>query len=400
MKKLSIRDIDLQGKKVFMRVDFNVPLDAEQNVTDDTRIQAALPSIHYIVEQGAVLVLAAHLGRPKGEKKPEFSLAPAAKVLSSLLGKEVKFLDDCIGGSVKQSIADANAGEVILLENVRFYKGETKNDPVFAKQLAEGCDLVVNDAFGTAHRAHASNVGVTKSLSPAVAGFLMEKELEYFGQVVDDPKRPVVAILGGAKVSGKLQVIENLMQKVDTLLIGGGMMFTFLKAQGLEVGASLVENDLIGTAKEILETAAKSDVELLLPTDCIIADTFAADAESKLVNVNEMPEGWLGLDIGPESIELFTNALKGAKTIVWNGPMGVFEMDAFSKATVDIAKAVAESDAVSIIGGGDTVSAIKKAGVADQVSFVSTGGGASLELLEGKELPGIVALTEKENYND
>ncbi|PIE35477.1 phosphoglycerate kinase [candidate division KSB3 bacterium] len=394
-KKLSIRDIDLQGKKVLMRVDFNVPLDAEQNVTDNTRIQAALPTIRYIVEQGGVLVLAAHLGRPKGEKKPEFSLNPAAKVLSSLLGKDVLFLDDCIGDAVKKSIADAKAGDVILLENVRFYKGETKNDPEFAKQLADGCDIAVNDAFGTAHRAHASNVGVTKFLSPAVAGFLIEKEMEYFGQVIDNPQRPVVAILGGSKVSGKLQVINNLMQKVDKLLIGGGMMFTFLKAQGLEVGASLVEGDLIETAKEILAQAEQSKVELLLPTDCIIADKFAADADSKLVSVKEIPEGWLGLDIGPESVALFSGALKGARTIVWNGPMGVFEMDAFSKGTVDIAKVVAESDAVSIIGGGDTVSAIKKAGVKDQVSFVSTGGGASLELLEGKELPGLTALTDK-----
>ncbi len=394
-KKLSIRDIDLQGKKVLMRVDFNVPLDAEQNVTDNTRIQAALPTIRYIVEQGAVLVLAAHLGRPKGEKKPEFSLNPAAKVLSSLLGKDVLFFDDCIGDAVKKSIADAKAGDVILLENVRFYKGETKNDPEFAKQLADGCDIAVNDAFGTAHRAHASNVGVTKFLSPAVAGFLIEKEMEYFGQVIDNPQRPVVAILGGSKVSGKLQVINNLMQKVDKLLIGGGMMFTFLKAQGLEVGASLVEGDLIETAKEILAQAEQSKVELLLPTDCIIADKFAADADSKLVSVKEIPEGWLGLDIGPESVALFSGALKGARTIVWNGPMGVFEMDAFSKGTVDIAKVVAESDAVSIIGGGDTVSAIKKAGVKEQVSFVSTGGGASLELLEGKELPGLTALTDK-----
>ncbi len=394
-KKLSIRDIDLQGKKVLMRVDFNVPLDAEQNVTDDTRIQAALPTIQYIVEHGAILVLTAHLGRPKGEKKAAYSLAPTAKVLASLLGKEVTFLDDCIGEAVKQNIARAKAGDVILLENVRFYKGETNNDPEFAKQLAEGCDIAVNDAFGTAHRAHASNVGVTEYLSPAVAGFLIEKEMEYFGQVLDNPQHPVVAILGGAKVSGKLQVINNLMKKVDKLLIGGGMMFTFLKAQGLEVGASLVEEDLIETAKEILAQVEQSNVELLLPTDCIVADTFAADAESKLVSVKAMPEGWLGLDIGPESITLFTDALKDAKTVVWNGPMGVFEMEAFSKGTVDIAKAVAESDAVSIIGGGDTVSAIKKAGVKDQVSFVSTGGGASLELLEGKELPGIVALTDK-----
>lgn len=394
-KKLSVRDMALGDKKVLMRVDFNVPLDENQNITEDTRIQAALPTIQYVLEQGATVVLASHLGRPKGERKPEFSLAPVARRLSGLLGKNVKFLDDCIGNEVKEAIKAAQPGDVLLLENVRFHKGETKNEPEFAKQLAEGCDLAVNDAFGTAHRAHASNVGVTQYLSPAVAGFLMEKELEYFGQVLDNPQRPIVAILGGAKVSGKLQVIDNLMKKVDKLLIGGGMMFTFLKAKGLEVGSSLVEDDLIDTAKNVLEQSEKAGVELLLPTDCIIADTFAADAESKLVSVEEMPEGWLGLDIGPESIKLFADALKGAKTVVWNGPMGVFEMEAFSKGTVDIANAVAESDAVSIIGGGDTVSAIKKAGVKDKVSFVSTGGGASLELLEGKDLPGIAALTDK-----
>ncbi|PID55810.1 phosphoglycerate kinase [candidate division KSB3 bacterium] len=395
MKKLSIRDIDLHGKKVLMRVDFNVPLDADRNVTDDTRIQAALPSIQYISEQGAVLVLAAHAGRPKGEKKPEFSLAPAAQVLSSLLGKKVMFLDDCIGDAVKRQIASAQPGDVILLENVRFYKGETANDSEFARQLAEGCDLAVNDAFGTAHRAHASNVGVTAFLSPAAAGFLMEKEIEYFGRVIDEPKRPVVAILGGAKVSGKLQVITNMMQKVDKLLIGGGMTFTFFRAKGLEVGTSLVEEDLIDTAKKILEDAATSNVELLLPTDCVVADKFAADAASKVVSVNEIPEDWMGLDIGPETTALFTKVLNDVKTIVWNGPMGVFEMDAFAHGTMDIARVVAESDAVSIIGGGDTVSAIKKAGVADRVSFISTGGGASLELLEGKALPGIEALTDK-----
>ncbi len=393
-KKLSIRDIELSGKKIFMRVDFNVPLDAEQNITEDTRIQAALPTIRYLLDQGATVVLAAHLGRPKGEKKPEFSLKPAADRLAELLEKPVTFLHDCIGDTVKQAIKDAKAGDVILLENVRFYKGETKNDLDFAKQLADGLDCAVNDAFGTAHRAHASNVGVTEYLSPAVAGLLLEKEIEYFGKVIDEPQRPVVAILGGAKVSGKLQVITNLMKKVDKLLIGGGMMFTFLKAQGLEVGNSLIEDDLIDTAKDILKQAADSGVELLLPTDCVVADKFDAAANTQLVGVDAIPAGWLGLDIGPDSIALFQKALEGAKTVVWNGPMGVFEMDAFSKGTVDVANTVAASDAVSIIGGGDTVSAIKKAGVGDKVSFISTGGGASLELLEGKDLPGIVALTE------
>lgn len=393
-KKLTIRDIELSGKKVLMRVDFNVPLDENQNITEDARIRAALPTIQYAVEQGATVVLAAHLGRPKGEKKPEFSLKPAADRLAELLGKPVSFLDDCIGDAVKQAIKDARAGDVILLENVRFYTGETKNDPEFAKQLAEGLDCAVNDAFGTAHRAHASNVGVTQYLSPAVAGLLLEKEIEYFGKVIDDPQRPVVAILGGAKVSGKLQVITNLMKKVDTLLIGGGMMFTFLKAQGLSIGNSMVEDDLLDTAKDILKQAEEAGVKLLLPTDCIVADTFDAAANSKLVSVNEIPDGWLGLDIGPDSIALFQKALDGAKTVVWNGPMGVFEMDAFSKGTVDLANTVAAADAVSIIGGGDTVSAINKAGVGDKVSFISTGGGASLELLEGKELPGIASLSE------
>jgi phosphoglycerate kinase len=309
----------------------------------------------------------------------------------------VTFLDDCIGESVKDALNAAKSGDVVLLENVRFHKGETKNDPEFAKQLAEGLDCAVNDAFGTAHRAHASNVGVAQYLSPVVAGFLIERELEYFGQVLDYPQRPVVAILGGAKVSGKLQVINNLMKKVDKLLIGGGMMFTFLKAKGLEVGSSLLEEDLIETARDILKQAENEGVALLLPSDCIVADKFAATAATKLVSVEEMPEGWMGLDIGPESIRSFADALKGAKTVLWNGPMGVFEMDTFSKGTVELANVVADSEAISIIGGGDTVSAVKKAGVKDKISFVSTGGGASLELLEGKELPGIAALTNKSN---
>lgn len=388
-KKLSIRDIDLSNKKVLVRVDFNVPLDKKtKQITDDTRIRAAVPTIQYLMQQRAVVVLASHLGRPDGERKPEYSLAPVAKRLPELLGKEIVFLDDCIGESVKNAIKAAKSGDVILLENVRFYAGEEKNDPEFSRQLAEGLDCLVNDAFGTAHRGHASNKGVTKYLSPAVAGLLLEKELEYFGKVIDNPDRPLVAILGGAKVSGKLQVINNLMKKVDTLLIGGGMMFTFLKAKGLEIGSSLVEENLIETAKEILASAQQSGTNLLLPTDCVVADKFEATANTKLVSVEQIPSGWMGLDIGPASIQLFANALKGAKTVVWNGPMGVFEMDAFSKGTVDLAKMIAESGVVSIIGGGDTVAAIEKAGVSEKMSFISTGGGASLELLEGKELPG------------
>ncbi len=395
-KKLSIRDIDLSNKKVLVRVDFNVPLDKKtKQITDDTRIRAAVPTIQYLMQQRAVVVLASHLGRPDGERKPEYSLAPVAKRLPELLGKEVVFLDDCIGESVKNAIKAAKSGDVILLENVRFYAGEEKNDPEFSRQLAEGLDCLVNDAFGTAHRGHASNKGVTKYLSPAVAGLLLEKELEYFGKVIDNPDRPLVAILGGAKVSGKLQVINNLMKKVDTLLIGGGMMFTFLKAKGLEIGSSLVEENLIETAKEILASAQQSGTNLLLPTDCVVADKFEATANTKLVSVEQIPSGWMGLDIGPASIQLFANALKGAKTVVWNGPMGVFEMDAFSKGTVDLAKMIAESGVVSIIGGGDTVAAIEKAGVSEKMSFISTGGGASLELLEGKELPGVAALTDK-----
>ena len=395
-QKLSIQDVNFANKKVLVRVDFNVPLDKKtKNITDDTRIRAAIPTIEYLMKQGATVVLASHLGRPDGERKPEYSLASVAVRLADLLKKEVKFLDDCIGESVKTAIREAKSGDVLLLENVRFYAGEEKNDPEFARQLADGLDCLVNDAFGTAHRGHASNKGVTKYLSPAVAGLLLEKELEYFGKVIDNPERPLVAILGGAKVSGKLQVINNLMKKVDKLLIGGGMMFTFLKAKGLEVGGSLVEDNLLGTAKDILEQAEKTGMSLLLPIDCIVADKFEATANSQLVKVENIPSGWLGLDIGPASIQLFADALKGAKTVVWNGPMGVFEMEAFSKGTVNLASTIAASDAVSIIGGGDTVAAIEKAGVSEKMSFISTGGGASLELLEGKELPGVAALTDK-----
>lgn len=392
-KKLTIRNLDVAGKKVFIRVDFNVPLDKQKNITDDTRIREALPTIKYAVEKGAAVVVASHLGRPKGTRNLEYSMAPVAKRLAELLGKPVTFLDDCIGEKVQAAYKTMKPGDVVLLENLRFYAGEEKNDPEFAKKLAEGLDCVVNDAFGTAHRAHASNVGMTQYLSPSVAGFLMEKEIEYFGKALDNPARPFVAILGGAKVSGKIEVINNLLNKVDKLIIGGGMMFTFLKAQGYEVGKSLVENDLLDTAKAALKKAEERGVKIYLPTDCIVADKMEATTATKLVGVNAIPADWMGLDIGPESIKLFTQALEDAQIIVWNGPMGVFEMEAFSKGTMELAQLVAKSKAVSIIGGGDTVSAIEQAGVKDKVSFVSTGGGASLELLEGKELPGIVALT-------
>lgn len=394
-KKLSIRDIVLFGKKVFIRVDFNVPLDKNRNITEDTRIREAIPTIEYALEQGAAVVLASHLGRPDGMKKPEYSLSPVAKRLAELLGKEVKFLDDCIGEGVKKALQAMKPGEVVLLENLRFYAGEEKNDPDFAKQLAEGIDCVVNDAFGTAHRAHASNVGITQYRSPAVAGLLMQKEIEYFGKVLESPDRPVVAILGGAKVSGKIKVINNLLKKVDKLIIGGGMMFTFLKAQGFEIGTSLVENDKLDIAKSVLKQAVEKGVKLYLPVDCIVADQIEVPTVTKTVSVQAMPKELKGLDIGPESLKLFAQALADAKMIIWNGPMGVFEVEAFSKGTIDLAQIVAQSKAISIIGGGDTVSAIDVAGVKDKMSFVSTGGGASLELLEGKELPGIVALTNK-----
>jgi phosphoglycerate kinase len=395
-KKLSIRDIALAGKKVFIRVDFNVPLDKKTRViTDDTRIREAVPTIKYALAKGAAVVLASHLGRPDGMKKPEYSLAPVAKRLAELLGKSVQFLDDCIGAGVKQAIAAMKPGDVILLENVRFYSGEEANEPEFAKQLAEGMDCTVDDAFGTAHRAHASNVGVTKYLSPAAAGMLMEKEIEYFGKVLENPDRPMIAILGGAKVSGKIKVINNLLKKVDKLIIGGGMMFTFLKAQGYEVGTSLVEEDRLEIAKNVLKDAEAKGVKLYLPVDCVVADQIEAPTTVKLVSIREISKNLKGLDIGPESVKLFKDAISDAKMIIWNGPMGVFEVDAFSKGTLDLARQIAESKAISIIGGGDTVSAIEKAGVKDKMSFVSTGGGASLELLEGKELPGITALTNK-----
>ena len=390
LNKKTLKDIDVKGKKVLVRVDFNVPIQ-DGKVGDDTRIKAALPTIKYLLEEGAALILTSHLGRPKGEADPAFSLAPVAEYLGGLVPVPVKFANDCLGDVAKDAAAALNAGEILLLENTRFHAGEKKNDPAMAKELASYADVFVNDAFGTAHRAHASNVGVAQELT-AVAGFLLEKELQYLGDSIANAKRPFVAIIGGAKVSDKIGVINNLLEKTDKVLIGGGMANTFFKAQGYEMAASLVETDAIDTAKELL---AKSGEKLQLPVDMVIADKFAADAENKVIPVGDVPEGWTVLDVGPETIAAYAESLKTAKTVVWNGPMGVFEFPEFAKGTFGVAEAVAAADAVSIIGGGDSVSAINKAGLQDQVSHISTGGGASLEMLEGKVLPGLDALADK-----
>ena len=390
LNKKTLKDIDVKGKKVLVRVDFNVPIQ-DGKVGDDTRIKAALPTIKYLLEEGAALILTSHLGRPKGEAAPEFSLAPVAEYLGGLVPVPVKFASDCLGDVAKDAAAALNAGEILLLENTRFHAGEKKNDPAMAKELASYADVFVNDAFGTAHRAHASNVGVAQELT-AVAGFLLEKELQYLGDSIANAKRPFVAIIGGAKVSDKIGVINNLLEKTDKVLIGGGMANTFFKAQGYEMAASLVETDAIDTAKELL---AKSGEKLQLPVDMVIADKFAADAENKVIPVGDVPEGWTVLDVGPDTIAAYAESLKTAKTVVWNGPMGVFEFPEFAKGTFGVAEAVAAADAVSIIGGGDSVSAINKAGLQDQVSHISTGGGASLEMLEGKVLPGLDALADK-----
>ncbi len=391
MNKKSVRDVELQGKRVLMRADFNVQLQGGV-IDDDTRIRAALPTIEYILEHGASLVLMSHLGRPKGQVKPELSLKPVAERLAELLQRPVKMAPDCVGPEVKAMAEALRPGEVLLLENTRFHAEEKKNDPAFAKQLAELGDLFVNDAFGTAHRAHASTEGVTHYL-PSVAGFLIEKEIAFLGQATGDPARPYMVLLGGAKISGKIAVINNLLGKADKLLIGGGMANTFFKARGLPVGDSLVENDALDLARDLL---AKAGDKLVLPVDVVIADAFAPDAASQTVPVDQVPDGWRILDIGPQTIELYRSLLAEAKTVVWNGPMGVFEMPAFAKGTFAIAHVLAELDAVTIIGGGDSASAVKQAGVADKVSHVSTGGGASLEFLEGKTLPGIAALDDKE----
>ena len=391
----SLSKADLEGKRVLVRADFNVPLDDNGNITDDTRIRAALPTIKELTGKGAKVILCSHMGRPKGEVKEELRLTPVAKRLSELLGQEVKKCDDCIGDEVASTVSSMNNGDVILLENLRFHSEETKNDPEFAKALAANADLYVNEAFGTAHRAHASTEGVTKYLSPSVAGYLIEKELEFLQNAVDNPKRPLAAIIGGSKVSSKIGVIETLLDKCDKLLIGGGMIFTFYKARGLNVGKSLVEEDKLELAKTLEAKAKEQGVELLLPTDVVVADNFAPDANSQTVSIESIPDGWMGLDIGPDSVKVFQEALGDCNAVIWNGPMGVFEFDKFAVGTEAIANTLAgKPDAITIIGGGDSVAAVEKVGVADKMSHISTGGGASLELLEGKKLPGIVALDD------
>ena len=391
----SLTEADVSGKRVLVRADFNVPQDDNGNITDETRIRAALPTIKDLTSKGGKVILCSHMGRPKGEVKEELRLTTVAERLSQLLGQEVIKTDDCVGDAVASAVSAMKNGDVILLENLRFHSEETKNDPEFAKQLASNADLYVNDAFGTAHRAHASTEGVTKYLSPSVAGYLIEKELDYLQDAVDNPKRPLAAIIGGSKVSSKIGVIETLLDKCDKLLIGGGMIFTFYKARGLSVGNSLVEEDKLELAKSLEAKAKEQGVDFLLPTDVVVADNFAPDANSKTVSVEEIPDGWMGLDIGPNSIKVFQDALADCNAVIWNGPMGVFEFDKFAKGTEAIARTLADkSDAVTIIGGGDSVAAVEKVGVADKMSHISTGGGASLELLEGKTLPGIVALDD------
>ncbi len=387
---------DLSGKRAFVRVDFNVPLDDAGNITDDTRIRAALPTIQDLMQKGAKVILASHLGRPKGVDE-KLRLTPVAKRLSELLGKEVIKCDDCIGDEVAAKVNGMQNGQVLLLENVRFYKEEEKNDPEFTQKLAANADLYVNDAFGTAHRAHASTEGVTRYLKPSVAGYLIEKELQYLQSAIENPQRPLAAIIGGSKVSSKIGVIETLLEKCDKLIIGGGMIFTFYKARGLSVGKSLVEEDKLELAKSLEAKAKEKGVTLLLPTDVVVADKFAADANSQTVSIENIPDGWMGLDIGPDSVKLFQEALADCKTVIWNGPMGVFEFDKFAVGTEAIAHTLADlskNGATTIIGGGDSVAAVEKVGLADQMSHISTGGGASLELLEGKVLPGIAALNE------
>lgn len=392
----SLSAADISGKRALVRVDFNVPLDEQGNITDDTRIRAALPTIQDLTQKGAKVILTSHFGRPKGVDE-KLRLTPVAKRLSELLGQEVIKTDDSIGDEVAAKVAALENGQVLLLENVRFYKEEEKNDPEFAQKLAANADFYVNDAFGTAHRAHASTEGVTKFLSPSVAGYLVEKELQYLQSAIENPQRPLAAIIGGSKVSSKIGVIETLLEKCDKLIIGGGMIFTFYKARGLNVGKSLVEEDKLELAKSLEAKAKERGVSLLLPTDVVVADNFAPDANSQTVSIENIPDGWMGLDIGPDSVKVFQEALADTKTVIWNGPMGVFEFDKFAVGTEAIARTLADlskTGTTTIIGGGDSVAAVEKVGLADQMSHISTGGGASLELLEGKVLPGIAALDE------
>lgn len=398
MTTKTIDDVDLKGKRVLVRVDFNVPMTDDMKISDDKRIVESLPTIRKILDSGGIPILMSHLGRPKGGPNPEFSLKPVADHLATLLSTNVQFAADCIGKETKKIVDSLKQGDVLLLENLRFHAEEEKNNPDFAKELAAWGDVYVNDAFGTAHRAHASTEGVTKFLKPCVAGYLMKKEIEYLTQAVANPRRPYVAILGGAKISGKIDVIQNLLPKVDVLVIGGGMAFTFFRAQELEVGDSLVEQEKVQLAREILEHIKEKNRRVILPIDCIIADKFDNNAQRKTVPVNKIPAGWRGLDIGPETIKLIKLQMKGAKTIIWNGPMGVFEMPNFANGTLEIAKLLAEattSGATTIVGGGDSAAAVVQMGFESSISHVSTGGGASLEFLEGKQLPGLAALDTK-----
>lgn len=394
MNKRTVKDFDVATKRVFVRVDFNVPLNEARNITDDTRIRAALPTIKYLCENGAKVILASHLGRPKGKVVDEFRLDPVAKRLGELLGRHIVKADDCIGPEVQELVDKLQPSDVLLLENVRFYPGEEKNDPEFAKSLASLADIFINDAFGTAHRAHASTAGIADYL-PAGAGFLIQKELDTMGKALEDPERPFVAILGGAKVSDKIGVIENLLSKVDTLIVGGGMAYTFLKALGNEVGKSLLDAERVELASKLMQKAKEQGVKFLLPVDIVIADAFREDANAKVVDVAGIPVDWQGLDIGPKTRKLFADEIMPAATVVWNGPMGVFEMEKFAEGTRAIARALSECKGTTIIGGGDSAAAVEQMGFADKMTHVSTGGGASLEFLEGKELPGIAVLLDK-----
>ena len=395
LNKKTVEDIDVAGKRVLVRCDFNVPFDGEGNISDPKRINEAMKTIRYLIDHKAKVILCSHLGRPKGEFNMKYSLAPVAAYLSKALGQEVKMAKDVIGESAKGIAASLQDGEVELLENVRFHKEEEKNDPAFAKELASMADIYVNDAFGTAHRAHASTAGVAAYL-PAVCGYLIQKEITIMGGALQNPKRPFAAILGGAKVSDKIGVINNLLEKVDTLIIGGGMAYTFMKALGYSIGTSLCENDKVDLAKDMMAKAKEKGVKFLIPVDNIVADKYAADAAHQTVDSDKIPDGWMGLDIGPKTAALFSEAIKGAGTVVWNGPMGVSEWEAFAQGTIAVAKAVAESGAISIIGGGDSAAAVEKLGFADKMTHISTGGGGSLEIMEGLELPGIACLNEKD----
>jgi len=393
--KQTIDQIDLHNKRVLIRVDFNVPLDDTYHITDDSRIRATLPTINWAIDDNAIVILCSHLGRPKGTTNPALSLAPVARRLQRLLNKPVTFTNDCIGATAESAVKKAQPGDVILLENLRFHSGEEKNDDQFSAQLAALADVYINEAFGTAHRSHASTVGITKYMKVSAAGFLMKREVETLEGTMENPVRPFVAILGGAKVSGKIEVIKNLSEKVDKVIIGGGMAFTFIKAMGFEIGKSLVEDDMLDLAKQIHEQAISKKIKFYLPVDCVVAASLSPDAETKIVPIQEIPPDWYGMDIGPASVRLFDEVVQNAKTILWNGPMGVFEQDAFSRGTFALAHSVANAYAKTIVGGGDTVLAVYRAGESESMSFISTGGGAALQLLEGSHMPGLAALPDR-----